>query len=109
MSTSELMLCVGAMAREGVDALILGREANARAVSGANRLWLAGTRAFAPGCVVIRREHAVHLLANSDAGFEGFPHDQLYPVTWNPERLFASLHAIPGLADARTIGVDGMS
>ena len=88
---------------------MLGREANARAVSGANRLWLAGTRAFAPGCVVVRSEHAVHLLANSDAGFEGFPRDQLYPITWNPERLLASLRAIPGLTDARTVGVDGMS
>jgi len=88
---------------------VLGREANARAISGANRLWIAGTRAFAPGCVVVRSERAVHLLANSDAGFEGFPRDHLYPLTWNPERLFASLRAIPGLTDARTVGVDGMS
>ena len=109
MTTPLLAPALEAMARHDIDLLILGREANARAVSGANRLWIAGTRAFAPGCVVVRREHAVHLLANSDAGFEGFPHDQLYPVTWNPERLFASLHAIPGLTDARTVGVDGMS
>ena len=109
MSTAELDLCLSAMERAGVDALVLGREANARAISGANRLWLAGTRAFAPGCVVVRRERSVHLLANSDAGFEGFPRANLYPITWNAERLLASLHAIPGFTDARTIGVDGMS
>ena len=39
-----------AMAERDVDALILGKEANARYVSGARRLWLAGARAFAPGC-----------------------------------------------------------
>ena len=109
MSEPQLAQALDAMERHDADALVLGREANARAISGANRLWLAGTRAFAPGCVVVRSERAVHLLANSDAGFEGFPRDHLYPVTWNPERLFASLHAIPGLTDAHTVGVDGMS
>ena len=109
MTTPQLALALDAMERHDTDALVLGREANARAVSGANRLWIAGTRAFAPGCVVVRSERAVHLLANSDAGFEGFPRNRLYPVTWNPERLLASLHAIPGLTEARTVGVDGMS
>jgi Xaa-Pro dipeptidase len=109
MTTPELARCLSAMERTGIDALVLGREASARSVSGANRLWLAGTRAFAPGCVVVRRDGAVHLLANSNAGFEGFPRDHLYPITWNPERLLASLRAIPGLSEARTIGVDGMS
>ena len=109
MTVPQLAQALEAMQRRDTDALILGREANARAVSGANRLWLAGTRAFAPGCVVVRSQHAVHLLANSDAGFEGFPPDQLYPITWNPERLLASLRAIPGLTDARTVGVDGMT
>ena len=109
MTTPELDQALAAMARNDTDALVLGREANARTISGANRLWIAGTRAFAPGCVVVRSERAVHLLANSDAGFEGFPRDHLYALTWNPERLFASLRAIPGLMDARTVGVDGMS
>jgi Xaa-Pro aminopeptidase len=97
------------MARDGVDALVLGREANARVVSDASRLWLAGTRAFAPGCVVVREPPSVHLLANSNAGFEHFPPEQLYPITWNPERLVGALHAIPGLSTARRVGVDGMS
>ena len=42
------------MARQNVDVLLLGREGNARYVSGAHRLFLAGERAFAPGCVVVR-------------------------------------------------------
>jgi Xaa-Pro aminopeptidase len=109
MSVSELMQCIGTMARDGIDVLVLGREAHARAVSDANRLYLSGTRAFAPGCVVIRQPAAVHLLANSNAGFEDFPREQLYPVTWNPERLFGALRAIPGLTSARRVGVDGMS
>jgi Xaa-Pro aminopeptidase len=109
MTTAELMQCIGTMARDGIDALVLGREAHARAVSDANRLYLSGTRPFSPGCVVIRQPAAVHLLANSDAGFEGFPRNQLYPITWNPERLFGTLSAIPGLTSARRVGVDGMS
>ena len=106
---TQLTECMGAMARDGVDALVLGREANARAVSDAARLWLAGTRAFAPGCVVVREPTSVHLLANSNAGFEHFPPEQLYPITWNPERLLGALQAIPGLSAARRVGVDGMS
>jgi Xaa-Pro aminopeptidase len=97
------------MARDGIDALVLGREANARAVSDAERLWLAGTRAFAPGCVVVREPASVYLLANSNAGFDTFPTEQLYPITWNPERLFGALQAIPGFTSARRVGVDGMS
>jgi Xaa-Pro aminopeptidase len=109
MNTQELDQALDAMERDAIDALLLGREASARAVSGANRLWLAGTRAFAPGCVVVRSERSVHLLANSDAGFEGFPRGNLYPITWNPERLLGSLGAIPGLTEAHTIGLDGMT
>ena len=108
-SGAELDHCLNEMQRTGIDALILGREANARAVSGIDRLWLSGTRAFAPGCVVVRSTSSVHLLANSDGGFEGFPHDHLYPVTWNPQKLMDSLRAIPGLPGASSVGVDGMS
>src|SRR2546422_1049263 len=100
MSSAELMYCIGALGRGGVDALVLGREASARAMSDADRLWLAGTRAFAPGCIVVREPPAVHVLANSNAGFEGFPRERLFPLTWNPERLFARLRAIPGFTRA---------
>ena len=66
-------------------------------VSDAARLWLAGTRVFSPGCVVVRRTGAVHVLANTDAVVPtGFPVDRLYGVTWNPEKLLASLVATSG-------------
>ena len=45
MNAPELEQALSAMERDNIDALVLGREANARAVSGANRLWIAGTRA----------------------------------------------------------------
>ena len=109
MNGPELDRCLTAMNRSGIDALVLGREANARTISGADRLWLAGTRPFAPGCVAIAKTSAVHLLANSNAGFEDFPRENLYPITWNPERLLAALGAIPGFTEARTVGVDGMN
>ena len=106
---AELDVCLASMERRGVDALILGREAGARAVSGADRLWLTGTRPFAPTCVVVRGSGSVHLLANSNDGFEDFPTDHLYRISWNSETLLASLRAIGGLTEARTVGVDGMS
>jgi Xaa-Pro dipeptidase len=107
---SRLDECLGMMTRDGVDVLLLGREANARTVSDASRLWLAGTRPFSPGCVVVRRSAAVHLLANTDAVVPtGFPIERLYGLTWNPEELLASLTAIDGVHDARRVAVDGMT
>ena len=61
-----------------------------------------GTRAFAPGCVVVREPASVHVLANTDDAVPaGFPADQLYGITWNPEKLLGALAAIPGLATAQ--------
>src|SRR5260370_6902978 len=81
-----------AMAAAGIDVLVLGREANARYVSGADRLWLAGTRPFAPGCVVVRETGAVHLLSVTDDGVPpSIPVDRLYPITWNPLNLIAAV------------------
>src|SRR5207244_11238494 len=98
------------MADHDVDALILGKEANARYVSGARRLWLAGARAFAPGCVLVRETRAVHLLSVTDDGVPpDIPVEHLYPITWNPANLFARLAAIPGLPAAQRIGVDGLT
>jgi Xaa-Pro dipeptidase len=108
-ASPELDYCLSEMDRRDIDVLVLGREAHARAVSGADRLWLSGTRAFAPGCVVVREPASVHLLANSNDGFEDFPGADLYPVTWNPAKLRDALRAIPGVTGAKTVGVDGMS
>jgi len=110
VNTTQLALVLDAMREQGIDVLVLGREANARAVVGTKRLWLAGTRAFAPGCVVIRATEQVHVLANSDDAVPaGFPTRCLYGITWNPEKLLASLTAIEGFTDAHVVGVDGMT
>ena len=101
---------LSAMADAGIDALILGRDANARFVSGADRLSLNGTRAFAPGCVVVRATGKVHLMSTTDSGIPGdVAHDQLYDMSWNPLTIAGNVAAVPGLADATTIGVDGMT
>jgi Xaa-Pro aminopeptidase len=101
---------LSAMADAGIDALILGRAGNARYVSNAEVLSLTGTRPFAPGCVVVRSTGKVHLLSITDSGIPpAIAHDQLYPLTWNPMNLAGSVAAIPGLADATSIGVDGMT
>src|SRR6476646_9274503 len=93
------------MARQGIDVLILGREGNARYGSGARRLFLAGERAFTPGCVVVRETAGVHLLANTDFGIPGeIPHENLYPTSWNPATLAGRVAAIPGVSSARRIG-----
>jgi Xaa-Pro aminopeptidase len=102
--------CLSAMAGAGLDALVLGREANARYVSDARRLWTAGARPFGPGCVVVAATGAVHLLSSWDDGVPPeIDHDHLYGVTWNGGVLAAALAAIPGLAVAARIGVDGMT
>src|SRR4051794_588638 len=99
-----------AMRDADIDALILGREANARYVSGARRLWLAGARAFAPGCVLVGATGDVHLLSTSDDLVPpDIPLEHLYPITWNPANLMARLAQVPGLRDARRIGVDSLT
>jgi Xaa-Pro aminopeptidase len=102
--------CIEAMARHNVDVAIFGREANARLVAGTARLWLAGTRAFSPSCVVVAATRAAHVLANTDAVVPaGFATERLFGITWNPEILGARVGAIPGVRSARTVAVDGMN
>src|SRR5947209_3630381 len=92
------------MARQDVDVLVLGREGNARFVSGATRLWLAGTRPFAPGCVVVRETGAVHLMSATDFGVPAeIPPEHLYPMSWNPVSIVGAVDAIPGVSGARPI------
>src|SRR4051794_37267709 len=110
MNTERRARALAAMADASIDALILGREANARYVSGARRLPLAGARAFAPGCVLVAATGDVHLLNSSDDGIPAdIPIEHLYAITWNPANLMARLAGIPGLTDARRVGVDGLT
>jgi Xaa-Pro dipeptidase len=105
-----LARAIDEMARRDVDVLVLGREANARFVSETARLWLAGTRPFAPGCVVVRETGAVHLLSVTDFGVPpDIPTERLYPMSWNPAAIMGEVAAIPGVANARRIGVDGLT
>jgi|SRR5581483_1093800 len=98
------------MARQEVDVLLLGREGNARYVSGANRLFLAGERAFAPGCVVVAETSAVHVLSVTDFGIPpAIAHADLYPPSWNPATTVGRIAALPGVDAARRIGVDGLT
>lgn len=101
---------LGAMHEHDLDVLVLGREANARFASGARRLWTAGTRPFAPGCVVVRDTGAVHVLSTWDDGMPPeLDHDHLYGATWNPAILTGEVGAIPGIRGAKRVGVDGMT
>jgi len=99
-----------AMADAGVDVLLLGREGNARYVSGANRLWLAGTRPFAPSCVLVGETGAVHLLSVTDDGVPPeIPTARLYPISWNPLNLAAAAAAATAGTTVRRVAVDGIS
>ena len=66
--SEHLTRTLAAMTDVDVDVLLLGRSPNVRYVSGANQLALAGTRPFAPACVVVRGTGAVHLMTTTDEG-----------------------------------------
>jgi Xaa-Pro dipeptidase len=98
------------MARRDVDVLVLGREGNARFVSGATRLWLAGTRPFVPGCVVVRDTGAVHMMSITDFGVPPeVPPARLYPMSWAPANIASAVAGIDGVSGAQRIGVDGLT
>ncbi len=99
-----------AMDEADIDFLVVGREGNARYVSGAPRLWTAGSRAFGPGCVFVREGGAVHLLSTWDEGIpEEIPHENLYGITFNALNFVKVLSQIPGAATARRVATDSMS
>ncbi|HZP31303.1 MAG TPA: M24 family metallopeptidase [Acidimicrobiia bacterium] len=101
---------LAAMSDADVDVLLLGRSPNVRYVSGANQLALAGTRPFAPACVVVLGTGAVHLLATTDDGVPpDIPNDHLFPTSWNPATIVGHVASVPGVTGARRIGVDGMT
>jgi len=97
------------MEAHDLDFLVLGRQSNIRYVSGAQQLWVAGTRPFAPSCVLLRNG-AVHLLSTWDEGVpEDIPHENLYGISWNPMNTIENLKKIPGAATARRVGSDALS
>ena len=99
-----------AMAEAGIDVLVLGRQDNAGYACGMRRLWTAGTRPFGAGCIVVGATGRVHALSSWEAGIEPpMTFDDLYPLTWNPRVMAASMSAIDGMAEARRIGVDELT
>ena len=101
---------LAAMDAADIDFLVVGREGNARYVSGAPRLWTAGSRAFGPGCVFVRASGAVHLLSTWDEGIpEEIPHENLYGITFNALNFVKVLSQIQGAATARRVATDSMS
>jgi Xaa-Pro aminopeptidase len=101
---------LAAMEHADIDILIVGREANARYVSGVRRLWTAGSRAFGPGCVLVRSSGAVHLLSTWDEGVpEDIPHENLYGISFNSSNFLAVLQNIEGAATATTVATDGLT
>ncbi len=93
-----------------IDVLIVGREGNARYVSGAPRLWTAGSRAFGPGCVLVRATESVHLLSTWDEGIPNdIPHENLYGISFNAGTFLKVLQGIEGAAAVRTVATDSMT
>jgi Xaa-Pro dipeptidase len=98
------------MAEHDLDVLVLGRQANIRYVTGAPQLWVAGTRPFAPICVVVRATGEIHLNSSWDEGIpEEIDHEHLYGLAWNPMTLIEVLKNIDGAATARRVGTDALS
>jgi Xaa-Pro dipeptidase len=79
------------MERTDVDILVIGREANARYVAGVRRLWTAGSRAFGPGCVLLR-DGSIHLLSTWDEGVpDDIPREHLYGISFNSQTFLRVL------------------
>ncbi len=98
------------MEAEGIDLLVVGREANARYVSGAPRLWTAGSRAFGPGCVLVGATGAVHLLSTWDEGIpDDIPHENLYGISFNAMSFVEALRKVEGAATVRTVATDALT
>jgi Xaa-Pro dipeptidase len=101
---------LAAMEAAGIDLLIVGREGNARYVSGAPRLWTAGSRAFGPGCVLVGATGAVHLLSTWDEGIpDDIPHENLYGISFNAANFLKVLQGIAGAATARRVATDALT
>lgn len=98
------------MEEHDLDVLVLGRQANVRYVSGTPQLWVAGTRPFAPTCVIVRKTGVIHLLSTWDEGVpEDIPHENLYGISWNPMNTIANLQRIEGASTAKRVGTDALS
>jgi Xaa-Pro dipeptidase len=93
-----------------LDVLLLGREYNAKYAAGVRRLATGGTRPFAPSCVIVRATGECHVMNVWDEGIpEAVQRDHIFGMSWNPMRTIERLGRIPGVAEARRVGIDSMS
>jgi Xaa-Pro aminopeptidase len=101
---------IAQMEAHGLDALVLGRQANVRYISGAPQLWVVGTRPFGPICTFVRDTGEIHLNSTWDEGIpEEIPHENLYGFAWNPMTLVGVLQNINGSDSAWRIGTDALT
>ncbi|WP_454791204.1 M24 family metallopeptidase [Mycolicibacterium lutetiense] len=101
---------VAQMEAHDLDALVLGRQANVRYISGAPQLWVVGTRPFGPICTFVRATGEIHLNSTWDEGIpEEIPHENLYGFAWNPMTLVDVLRNIKGADSAWRIGTDALT
>ncbi|MCV7299244.1 aminopeptidase P family protein [Mycobacterium barrassiae] len=110
LRTSRRDRALAQMEANDLDVLVLGRQANVRYLTGAPQLWVAGTRPFAPICVVVRETGEIHLNSSWDEGMpEEIGHDHLYGLAWNPMTIIEVLKNIKGAAEAKRVGTDALS
>lgn len=101
---------IAQMEAHDLDALVLGRQANVRYISGAPQLWVVGTRPFGPICTFVRATGEIHLNSTWDEGIpEEIPHENLYGFAWNPMTLVEVLRNIKGADSAWRIGTDALT
>ncbi|WP_166905636.1 Xaa-Pro peptidase family protein [Mycobacterium sp. DL440] len=101
---------IAQMEAHDLDALVLGRQANVRYISGAPQLWVVGTRPFGPICTFVRSTGEIHLNSTWDEGIpEEIPHENLYGFAWNPMTLVDVLRNIKGSDSAWRIGTDALT
>lgn len=101
---------IAQMEAHDLDALVLGRQANVRYISGAPQLWVVGTRPFGPICTFVRATGEIHLNSTWDEGIpEEIPHENLYGFAWNPMTLVGVLQSIKGSDSAWRIGTDALT
>jgi len=98
------------MRAHGLDMLVLGRQANVRYVTGVPQLWVAGTRPFAPICVLDGATGEIHLNSTWDEAVpEEIGRERLYGLTWSPMKLIEVLKDIDGARTVRRVGSDAIT
>jgi Xaa-Pro aminopeptidase len=98
------------MRAHGLDMVVLGRQANVRYVTGVPQLWVAGTRPFAPICVLDGATGEIHLNSTWDEGVpDEIGRERLYGLTWSPMKLIEVLKDIDGARTVRRVGSDAIT